>query len=203
MTSFLEAAMQPDQDPYATPQAPLDDLARSDEKGPRNLEVVTGAIQSRGEYHCLLTGRAAQIVPVVLRRMLITPVGWIGYKATVGLPLSKTPFLVFWQYVRMLRPWATFALPFYLMHVMTEERDRWGSPLGKLPPSVLMIVGWALPIGSAIGLWIGLGMLLKRFEFVRLLYIDTTDGFVKIRFSKPGLARRASEVLVLFKRPVS
>jgi hypothetical protein len=193
--------MQSEQNPYAKPQTPLNDLDGLVEKGPRNLEVVTGAIQNLNEYQCVLTGRPARIVPVVLRRMVITPVGWIGYKARISLPLSKKPFLAPWQYVRMLRPWATFAILFYLMHVITEQRDRWGSPLGNLSPRVFTIVGLVVPIGSAIGLWIGLGWLLNRFEFVRLLYFDRTNGLVKIRFSTSRLARRASEVLVFPDRP--
>ena len=71
------------------------------------------------------------------------------------------------------------------------------SHLDPKPGSPLAFgVGFAV-LTVAIGLWVALGRLLERFEYVRLLHYRKSAGTVTIRFSTERLTRQASQVLVL------
>ena len=150
----------------------------------RDLTVVAGAIKQQAAYTCLLTGRTCGLVPVTLRRMLIFPPIWIGWRAVVVLPLEKTPTLAPWQYARMLRPYAVILVLGL------------GPPFSGKPGSPLAIGLGLAVLAAAVALWITLGRLLDKFEFVRLLRYSNSMGTATVRFSTASLAHKASEVLV-------
>lgn len=157
----------------------------------RDLTVVTGAIKQCTAYTCLLSGRPCNLVPVTLRRMMIIPpIVWIGWRAVVILPLEKSPALAVWQYMRMLRPYAVItALGLGPIGLMTLFNAEPGRPLA---------IGLGLTaLAAVVALWIALGRLLNKYEFVRLLRYSNSKGTVTIRFSTAELAQRAQQVLVL------
>jgi hypothetical protein len=117
---------------------------------------------------------------------------WIGWKAVIVLPLKRRPaMLILWQYVRMARPYLTFCATLSSLLVLSDLlHPRPGSPL-----ATAMLLG---VLGIAVGSWIVLGRLTEHFEFVRLLNYDNDAGTVTLRFSTAILARRASEVLIIW-----
>lgn len=191
--------MEAEFNPYSEPVTSREHFDEAVEKGPCKLTVVSGAVQRRQEYFCLLSGKPCGLVTVTLRRMLIAPPIWIGTKAEIILPLSDEPFLAPWQYLRMLRPWIVFAVWVMSMMVFVDYRDGGGLPMKADQSRFVSIVATVGGIGLALGVWIGLGRLLKRCEFVRLLYYIRQDKTVTVRFSRPSLARRARDVLVISK----
>ena len=130
----------------------------------RDLTVVTGAVKQCDSYTCLLTGRPCGLVPVTLRRMLIIPpILWIGWQKVVVLPLEKMPALTFWQYLRLLRP-------IVVCIVMVYGPLVFNTLLGANPESPLARALAFAALAVAIALWFALARLMKKFEFVRLLW---------------------------------
>jgi len=46
----------------------------------RDVTIDFNEVKPRTEYTCLRTGHRCALVPVVLRRMVILPVLWLGWK---------------------------------------------------------------------------------------------------------------------------
>jgi hypothetical protein len=124
--------------------------------------------------------------------MVVVPPIWIGWRAVVFLPLERVPLLIIWQYSRMLRPYVVLG---GVVAVSLGVGEVFNPKPGGLVALGLVLAVFAV----AITLWITLGRLLDRFEFVRLLRYDKSAGTVTIRFSTESLAQQASEVLVLFR----
>ena len=155
----------------------------------RNLTVLADSVKRQAEYTSLLTGCPCRLVPITLRRMILLPPLWIGWKSVVILPIEKAPALAIWQYLRMLRPYAAF----FALIVCTLIPRSFFDPA----PGTPLAVGLALAgLLSPIVVWIGLGRLLDRLEFVRLLRYSNRTGTMTIRFATESLARQAGRVLV-------
>src|SRR5205807_9751643 len=90
----------------------------------RDVTVLTGSVKEQTNYFCILTGRPCNLRPVTLRRMIILPPFWIGWRVVVSLPLEKDPLLAFWQYARMLRPYVVIFgvfMPLYNFMFLTVD----------------------------------------------------------------------------------
>jgi hypothetical protein len=155
----------------------------------RDLTVLADSVKRQAEYRSLRTGRPCGLVPITLRRMILLPPLWIGWKAVVILPMEKAPALAVWQYLRMLRLYVAF----FALIVCTLIPRSFFDPA----PGTPLAVGLALAgLVSPIVVWIGLGRLLDRREFVRLLRYSNRTGTVTIRFATESLARQAESALV-------
>ena len=156
----------------------------------RDLNAIQGVVKTQPRGECILTGRPGNLTPIRLRRMVVTPVFWIGWNAEIQLPLAKPRSLVLWQYLRMLRPYLLLFLIFVptivLKSTFIPNRGEVGNAL----------IGGGTLI-SGLGLWFGLEWLLNRYEFVRLLSYNNSKGTINWRFSTPELAERAKTTLVL------
>jgi hypothetical protein len=152
------------------------------------LTVKLGEVKQQEHYVCILSGRMGQLVPVALRRMFILGPLWHGKYAVVTLPLESPPMLVPWQYLRMLRPYIVFAVIICCFLTLGSLDVRPGSveAFGLLLCTPII----------AVCVWILLGRLLNRFEFVRLITFNKSAGTVSIRFSSDKLAERARSVLI-------
>jgi hypothetical protein len=121
--------------------------------------------------------------------MFCLPPIWVGWSAVVLLPLAKRRSLVLWQYLRMLRLYVVFiAVSLSAAGLAELLQPKPGSPSAIAMALAVFII--------AVGLWIAIGRLLDRFEFVRLLRYSNSSGTVTIRFSTQHLARKASQVLI-------
>jgi hypothetical protein len=156
----------------------------------RDLTLVQGAVKPQAEHPCLLTGEPCGLVKVRLRRMFLLLTIWIGWDAVVLLPLAKRRSLIGWQYLRMFRPYILFLTFILLMFSVTAGLQL--TPGSREAQAALVGV-----LGVEVALWLFLGHLLNKFEYVRLIWYRRSKGTATIRFSTPELAENASGAVLL------
>jgi hypothetical protein len=150
---------------------------------------MAARVKQQDNYTCLLSGHHCDLVAVNLRRMLfIFPVLWIGWRATVVLPLESKPILAPWQYLRMLRPYLVFAIMLFAPFLF--------SSLDLTPGSIAAYGSLLIVFAIGVAVWFAMGSLMNRYEFVRLVGYNKTAGTTTIRFSTVELTERALTVLV-------
>ncbi len=147
--------------------------------------IIAGeSIRSRDSYECLFTGRPCGLVSVTLRKMVLIPPVWVGRKISLELPFSEPPSLALWQYLRMVR-WIVTLL---VGGVATKA-------VFTLIGTESLAIYFSLLAVVLVAVWVILGLVLDRYEALRLVSYDKKAGTVTLRFTSPEAARRASEVL--------
>lgn len=148
---------------------------------PTDVEIPCN-VEWAGDGRCLLTGGAAELRPVTLRRMIFVGVAWFGEDATIHLPLSRPLRLAPWQYLRMLRPAIGVGVAFPLILSLEASAASGAARLAAALVGILAV-------------WLPLGWLLKRAEPIRLLRVSRDRRRLVVRFSSVEAADRTRAAL--------
>jgi hypothetical protein len=150
----------------------------------RDVEINLKQLRWKDGAPCVVTGAPASIRGLTLRWMYFLGGFWAGQMAQISLPVSKNRVLVFWQYLRMLR-WVFAAVGGFALLSLTPGGQ---STLLTILRLSVVAVGFSI-------VWFSFGVLLKRYEFVRLVWVSRDRTKVRIRFSHVEYAERARNAM--------
>lgn len=150
-----------------------------------DIEVEIATLHWGDAPVCLITGQPADPRDYTLRRMYLVIVFFLAESVRLRLPTAVRRHLVSWQYLRLARPWFAAVASFVAMPAL--------APGGSDTLPIVIRLTTAFVVFTIV--WVGLGYLLKRGEFVRLICLSRDRTKARLRFSSVESAERAKRLL--------